>query len=47
LLNLNNEHFDNLTGVYVIWSGDDIRNVVSVVRGWDELIDMKIDKKVL
>jgi len=49
LLNLNNEHFDNLTGVYVIWSGDDIRNVVSVGQGIirDELINMKIDKKVL
>ena len=33
----------------MIWSGDDIRNVVSVGQGIirDELIDMKIDKKVL
>lgn len=48
LLNLNNEHFDNLTGVYVIWSGKDKANVINVGQGIirDELIEMKINKKV-
>lgn len=49
LLNLNNEHFDNLIGVYVIWYGNDINNVVSVGKGnlREKLFDMKIDTKVL
>jgi hypothetical protein len=49
LINLNNEYFDNLTGVYVIWSGNDTSNVVSVGMGnlRDELVERKIDKKVL
>lgn len=49
LLKLNNEHFDNLTGVYVIWSGYDMINVVYVGKGIirDELINKKIDKKIL
>lgn len=49
LINLNSEHFDNLIGVYVIWYGNDISNVVSVGKGnlRDELVIMKIDKKVL
>ena len=49
LINLNSEHFDNLIGVYVIWSGDDTSNVVSVGQGnlRDKLVEMKLDKKVL
>ena len=49
LINLNNQYFDNLTGVYVIWRGNDTSNVVSVGRGnlRDELVEKKIDKKVL
>jgi hypothetical protein len=49
LLKLKNEHFDNLTGVYVIWSGYDMINVVCVGKGIirDELIKKKIDKKIL
>jgi hypothetical protein len=48
IINLNNEHFDNLTGVYVIWYGDDMSNVVSVGQGTirDKLIEMQMDKKV-
>ena len=48
LINLNNEYFDNLIGVYVIWSGNDEKNIVSVGQGKirDKLIDMQIDKKV-
>jgi len=48
LINLNNQYFDNLTGVYVIWRGNDTSNVVSVGRGnlRDELVEKKIDKKV-
>ena len=49
ILNLTNEHFNNLIGVYVIWYGNDTRNVISVGRGAirDELIRRKIDEKVL
>ena len=48
IINLNNEHFDNLTGVYVIWSGNNKSNVVSVGQGAirDKLIEMQMDKKV-
>jgi hypothetical protein len=47
-INLNNEHFDNLIGVYVIWGGNDKSNIVSVGQGIirDELVEMKIDKIV-
>ena len=49
LINLNNQYFDNLTGVYVIWRGNDTGNVVSVGMGnlRDELVEKQIDKKVL
>ena len=49
LINLNNQYFDNLTGVYVIWRGNDTSNVVSVGQGnlRDELVEKQIDKKVL
>lgn len=49
LINLNNEYFDSLIGVYVIWSGNDTSNVVSVGQGnlRDEIVERKIDKKVL
>ena len=48
IINLNNEHFDSLIGVYVIWYGDDRSNVVSVGQGTirDKLIEMQMDKKV-
>lgn len=47
-INLNNEHFDSLIGVYIIWYGNDKHNVVSVGQGIirDKLIEMQIDKKV-
>ena len=49
LINLNNQYFDNLIGVYVIWRGNDTSNVVSVGQGnlRDELVEKQIDKKVL
>jgi len=48
LINLNSEHFDNLLGVYVIWSGNDVKRIISVGQGAirDRLIDMQINKKV-
>jgi hypothetical protein len=48
LINLNNEYFDNLTGVYVIWSGNDMNNIISVGQGIirDKIIEMRIDKTV-
>ena len=48
LINLNNEYFDNLTGVYVIWSGNDKSNIISVGKGIirDKIIEMQIDKTV-
>jgi hypothetical protein len=48
LINLNNEHFDNLIGVYVIWCGNDTNKIVSVGQGIirDKLVEMQIDKKV-
>ena len=48
LINLNNEYFDDLIGVYVIWSGNHEKNIVSVGQGKirDKLIEMQIDKKV-
>ena len=48
IINLNNEHFDGLIGVYIIWYGNDTSNVVSVGQGIirDKLIEMQIDKKV-
>ena len=48
LINLDNEYFDNLTGVYVIWSGNDISNIISVGQGIirDKIIEMQIDKTV-
>jgi hypothetical protein len=48
LINLNNEYFDNLIGVYVIWSGNDMNNIVSVGQGIirDKIIEMQIDKMV-
>jgi len=47
-INLNSEHFDNLLGVYVIWSGNDVKRIISVGQGAirDRLIDMQINKKV-
>jgi len=49
LINLKNEHFDNLTGVYVIWCGNNKNDTVTVGQGIirDELTKMKIDKNVL
>lgn len=48
LINLNNEYFDNLIGVYVIWSGNDISNTISVGQGIirEKIIEMQIDKTV-
>ena len=48
LINLNNEYFDDLIGVYVIWSGNDEKNIVSIGKGKirDRLIEMQINKKV-
>jgi hypothetical protein len=48
IINLNNEHFDGLIGVYIVWHGNDRSNVVSVGQGIirDRLIEMQIDKKV-
>jgi hypothetical protein len=48
LINLDNEHFDNLLGVYVIWYGNDLKNVVSIGQGVirDKLIEMRTNKKV-
>jgi hypothetical protein len=49
LINLNNEHFDNLTGVYVIWCRDGLNNTVKVGKGIirDELFKIKNDKSLL
>lgn len=49
LINLNSEYFDSLTGVYIIWNGNNISSTVSVGQGnlRDELVERKIDKKVL
>ena len=48
LINLNNEYFDDLIGVYVIWSGNDEKKIVSIGQGKirDKLIEMQINKKV-
>jgi len=48
LINLNNEYFDDLIGVYVIWSGNDEKNIVSIGKGKirDKLIEMQINQKV-
>ena len=48
IIDLNNEHFDSLIGVFIIWYGDDMSNVVSVGQGTirDKLIEMQMDKKV-
>jgi hypothetical protein len=48
LINLNNEYFDNLAGVYVIWSGNDKSNIISVGKGIirDKIIEMQNDKTV-
>ena len=48
LINLNNEYFDNLIGVYVIWSGNNMSNIISVGQGIirEKIIEMQIDKKV-
>ena len=48
IINLNNEHFDGLIGVYIIWHGNDTSNVVCVGQGniRNKLIEMQIDKKV-
>jgi len=48
LINLNNEYFDDLIGVYVIWSGSDEKDIVCVGQGKirDKLIEMQIDRKV-
>jgi hypothetical protein len=47
-INLSNEYFNNLIGVYVIWSGSDKKNIVSIGQGTlrDKLIEMQTDKKV-
>ncbi|MGD8305655.1 MAG: hypothetical protein PVF17_03295 [Ignavibacteria bacterium] len=49
IIDLNNEHFDSLIGVFIIWYGDDMSNVVSVGHGTirDKLIEMQLDKRVL
>jgi hypothetical protein len=48
LINLNNEHFDNLTGVYLIWQGNDKQNVIKVGKGFirERLEVMKSDIEV-
>lgn len=48
IINLNNEYFDDLIGVYVIWSGNDEKNIVSVGQGKirEKLIEMQIDQQV-
>ncbi|HVO73440.1 MAG TPA: hypothetical protein VMT35_05425 [Ignavibacteriaceae bacterium] len=48
MVNLDNTHFDNLTGVYLIWQGEDKRNVIKVGKGLirEKLAAMRIDKKV-
>jgi hypothetical protein len=48
LINLNNEYFDNLIGVYVIWSGNNMSNIISVGQGIirEKIIEMQIDKTV-
>lgn len=48
LINLNNEYFDDLIGVYVIWSGNDEKTIVNVGQGKirDKLIEMQLNKKV-
>ena len=49
IIDLNNEHFDSLIGVFIIWYGNDMSNVVSVGQGTirDKLIEMQLDKRVL
>jgi hypothetical protein len=34
IINLNNEHFDGLIGVYIVWHGNDRSNVVSVTQSF-------------
>lgn len=34
LINLDNEHFDNLIGVYLIWQGSDKHNVIEIGKGF-------------
>ena len=48
LINLNNEYFDDLIGIYVIWSGNDEKTIVNVGQGKirDKLIEMQLNKKV-
>lgn len=46
LINLKNEHFNNLTGVYVIWCGNNVNKIIRVGQGVirDELMKMKTDE---
>ena len=48
LINLDNEHFDSLIGVYLIWQGDDKKHVIKVGKGFirERIAMMQRDKKV-
>lgn len=47
-VDLNNNHFDNMTGVYVIWYGVNNPRTVRVGQGFirDRLRDHRLDSKV-
>lgn len=48
-LDLDQQHFDNLEGVYIIWNGDTQNNVVRVGQGIikDRLSAHRIDQEIL
>jgi hypothetical protein len=48
ILNLNNAHFDNLTGVFLIWKGEDKHDIIKVGKGLirEKLTAMKTDSEV-
>lgn len=47
-LNLNNEYFDNLTGIFIIWSEDGKKKFITVGKGIirNELLKMKNNENV-
>lgn len=48
LINLENEHFDNLIGVYLIWEGTDKNNVIEIGKGFirERLAVLRRDKNI-
>lgn len=47
-LKLDNNYFDGLVGVFVIWSGNDMKNIVKIGKGIirDRLFEERKNKKI-